>query len=236
MQGMRSVYDVNLNLRDLTFDIQQVQYRIQRAFYEDLFLMLARSDEQRGTQPPTAREIDERHEEKLLALGPVLERTNDELLDPIVDRVYAMMEAAGLFPPPPPEIEGVILKPEYISILAQAQKLVGVVGQDRFLQSTAVLAQEFPEVKFKIDTNRVVNNYAEMLGVDPRIVRSDEAANELQKASADAAIQQQQSEQMVNAAKAAKDASQAPVTGDSVLNRLLTGAQQPGAITAPPTG
>jgi len=236
MQGMRSVYDVNLNLRDLTFDIQQVQYRIQRAFYEDLFLMLARSDDQRGAQPPTAREIDERHEEKLLALGPVLERTNDELLDPIVDRVYSLMDAAGLFPPPPPELEGVILKPEYISILAQAQKLVGVVGQDRFLQSTLALAQEYPEVKFKIDMNRVVNDYGDMLGVDPRIIRSDEEADQLKQAAADAVQQQAQTEQLATAAKAAKDASAAPVTGDSVLNRLMTSAQAPGAITAPPTG
>jgi hypothetical protein len=236
MQGMRSVYDVNLNLRDLTADIREVQYRIQRAFYEDLFLMLARSDEVRGTQPPTAREIDERHEEKLLALGPVLERTNDELLDPIVDRVYNMMDEAGLFPPPPPELEGVVLKVEYISILAQAQKLVGVVGQDRFLQSAAMLAEQFPEVKFKIDTNRVINNYADMLGVDPSIVRSDEDADAMREQAAQAVQQQAESEQMVNAAKAAKDASQAPLTGDSVLNRLVSGTNQPGAIAAPPTG
>jgi GH25 family lysozyme M1 (1,4-beta-N-acetylmuramidase) len=129
-----------------------------------------------------------------------------------------------------------VLKVEYISILAQAQKLVGVVGQDRFLQSAAMLAEQFPEVKFKIDTNRVINNYADMLGVDPSIVRSDEDADAMREQAAQAVQQQAESEQMVNAAKAAKDASQAPLTGDSVLNRLVSGTNQPGAIAAPPTG
>ena len=39
----------------------------------------------------TAREIEERHEEKLLMLGPVLERLNDELLRPLIDRTFNIM-------------------------------------------------------------------------------------------------------------------------------------------------
>jgi hypothetical protein len=136
MAGLRPIHEVRLEgFQHLTSDMREVQFRIQRAFYEDLFLMIATSDEKLGAQRPTAREIDERHEEKLLALGPVLERTNDELLDPIVDRAFDLMETNGLLPPPPEELHGVKLKVEYISILATAQKLVGVAAQDRFLQS-----------------------------------------------------------------------------------------------------
>jgi hypothetical protein len=103
------------------------------------------SSDERGAQRPTAREIDERHEEKLLALGPVLERTNDELLDPIVDRAFQLMEDSSLIAAAAEELHGVKLKVEYISILAQAQKLVGVSSQDRFLQSVGAMAQEaFP--------------------------------------------------------------------------------------------
>jgi len=53
-----------------------VENRIERSFYVDLFLMLANSDRRQIT----AREIEERHEEKMLMLGPVLQRLNDELL------------------------------------------------------------------------------------------------------------------------------------------------------------
>jgi hypothetical protein len=224
-QGLKPIHEIRLEgLQHITADIQDVRYMIQRAFYEDLFLMLARSDDRLGADRPTAREIDERHEEKLLALGPVLERTNDELLDPIVDRVFDMMDAAGLLPEPPAELVGVNVRPEYISILAQAQKLIGVVGQDRFMQSVGGMAELFPDVRYKVDTNRVVDNYAEMLGVDPRIVRSNDDANAMiaqaQKAQAD----QAQAENAQKLAAAAKDASAAPVSGDSVLQRIVQGA------------
>lgn len=227
MQGLKSIHDVTLNLADLTADTAQVQYRIQRAFYEDLFLMLARSDDVRGAQPPTAREIDERHEEKLLALGPVLERTNDELLDPIVDRIFQMMSDAGMFPKPPQELEGVDLKVEYISILAQAQKLVGVVGQDRFLQSVAVLAQTFPDVRHKIAPFKVVDNYGDMLGVDPSIVRTDEEAQADVDAERQAAANAARADQAAQLAKAGKLASETPLSGDSALNKIVSGATSP---------
>lgn len=235
MQSLAPIHEIRLDgLRFLTEDTRDVQYRIQRAFFEDLFLMLARSDDSRGQQPITAREVDERHEEKLLALGPVLERTNDELLDPIVDRVYTMMERAGLLPPAPEALHGVVLKVEYISILAQAQKLVGVVGQDRLLQSTQTLAQTFPEVVEKIDVFQVMDNYAEMLGTDPRIVRTNAEAAARMQAKQQAAQAQAASDQALKVAQAAKAASQAPLTGDTALNQLVASASNPGASV--PTG
>lgn len=235
MKGLAPIHEVRLEgFQHLSADMNQVQQRVQRAFYEDLFLMLAQSDDQRGAQPLTAREVDERHEEKLLALGPVLERTNDELLDPIVDRAYALLDRAGLIPPAPHQLDGVELKVEYISILADAQKLVGVVGQDRFLQSTGALVQLFPEVRHKIDPFQAVNLYGDMLGVDPRLIRSDDDA----RASLGQEQQQQQAAQATaqaaQVAKAAKDASQAPITGDSVLARLV--ASQGSGVPPAPVG
>lgn len=224
MNGLRPIHEVRLDLSHLVQDIGEVQYRIQRAFYEDLFLMLARSDDQRGSQPITAREIDERHEEKLLALGPVLERTNDELLDPIVDRVFGLMERAELIPEPPSELHGVKLKVEYISIMAQAQKLVGVVGQDRFLQSTGMLMQMDPGVAAKVDFDQVIDNYGEMLGVDPRIIRSTDEANAMRQQAAQAQQAQLQADQAVKMAQTAKLASETPLSGDTALNRLVQGA------------
>ena len=50
-----------------------------------------------------------------------VERTNDELLNPLIDRAYHLMEQAGLIPEPPEELDGVALKVEYISIMAQAR-------------------------------------------------------------------------------------------------------------------
>lgn len=224
--GLKPIHEIRLEgFQYLSEDISRVEYRIQRAFYEDLFLMLARSDEQLGADRPTAREIDERHEEKLLGLGPVLERTNDELLGPIVDRVYQLMEDRQLIPPPPEELDGVQLKVEYISILAEAQKLLGVVGLDRMVRTVAGMVQIWPEARHKLDTNEVVNEYREILGTDPRVLRSDEEASALVEADRKAQADQMQADQAAKVAGAAKDASQAPVTGDSMLARMVANAQ-----------
>lgn len=223
-QGLKSIHDVNLRVDHLAVDIQQVQFRIQRANYEDLFLMLARSDNMRGAQPVTAREVEERHEEKLIALGPVLERTNDELLDPIIDRAYEMMDRAGLIPTPPEQLEGVDLKVEYISILAQAQKLVGVVGLDRLMTSAITMAQTFPTVINKIDANQVIDEYAEMLGTSPRIIRSNEDAEEITAAQAQQAQAERDALVARDTAAAMKAAGETPMEGDTALNRVVGGA------------
>ena len=221
-KSLRAVHEVGLNLQHLTQDIGQVQYRIQRAFYEDLFLMLAQSDQIReGSQPLTAREVQERHEEKLLALGPVLERTGDELLDPSIDRMYFLMDQAGMIPEAPPELDGVKLKVEYISVLAQAQKLVGVTGQDRFIGSLLPLLEVYPEIRHKVKVFRLVDNYAEMLGVDPNIVRTDEEAQQLVDEERAAAAKQAEAEQAQLLARATKDAATAPMGTDSALDRVL---------------
>ena len=80
----------------LLADIQDVRQRIAGAFYSDLFMMIA-------SQPVgrmTATEVAERHEEKLLMLGPVLERLHGEILSPLIEITFARMVEAGIVPIP----------------------------------------------------------------------------------------------------------------------------------------
>ena len=86
-------------------DIQDVRQRINGSFYADLFLMLANATDTRMT----ATEVAERHEEKLLMLGPVLERLHNELLDPLIDITFNRMIENNLIPPAPPELQGMEL-------------------------------------------------------------------------------------------------------------------------------
>lgn len=222
--GLAPIHEVRLEgFQHLTADINDVRQMIRRGFYEDLFLMLANSDPYRGDQPITAREVEERHEEKLLALGPVLERTNDELLDPVVDRTYSLMETHGLIPDPPDELDGVALKVEYISILAQAQKLVSVAAQDRFLTSTIPLSEVFPEVKHKINIFGVIDSYQDALGVDPHLVRTNDEAQQLFDQEQEAARGMAAAEQAKQLAGAVAQAGAKPIAPDSALDRLAQG-------------
>jgi len=235
-QGLRSIHEIGLNLQHLAGDIGEVQYRIKRAFYEDLFLMIAQSDQYRGSQPITAREVDERHEEKLLALGPVLERTNGELLHPLVARVLGMMVLHGLTPEPPAELKDVTINAEYISIMAQAQKLVGVVGLDRFVQSTVGLITITPDAHDKIDFDQMIDAYGEMLGVDPRIIIPTEQAKQTRQARAAAAQAQAEAEQAKNLSTAVKNAANSPMGTGSALDQVVGNIAQNASQAAPAPG
>jgi hypothetical protein len=216
-KGFRAAHEVNLRLSDLVGDIQEHQRRIQRSFYEDLFLMLASTDR----REITAREIDERHEEKLLALGPVLEQLNQDLLDPLIDIAFNIGMKQGLFPPPPEEIQGVDLKVEYVSIMAQSQKLVGIAGIERFASFAVQVAQVHPESLDKIDTDQMLDVYSDITSVNPSIIRTDEMVEEIRAQRQKAAQAAQAAEMAKQMTGAAKDLSQADMEGDNALTRML---------------
>lgn len=225
-QGLRPIHEVNPRVNELIMDIQEYQNRIRRAFYEDLFLMLASSDRRQIT----AREIDERHEEKLLALGPVLEQLNQDLLDPLIDITFNIMLRQGLIPTPPEEIQGMDLRVEYISIMAQAQKLAGVASIERFAGFANSIVQVNPESMDKIDMDQMLDVYADRLSLQPGIVRPDE---DVERMRANRAMQQEKAQQMESLAQGAKvvsDLSSAPMEGDNALTRLINNANA-GALT-----
>jgi hypothetical protein len=202
--GVRSAFDVNLNLQHLLLDVQDVRERIRSAYYADLFMMLA-NDSRSGI---TATEVAERHEEKLLMLGPVLERLHNELLSPLIDMAFDYAHEAGILPEAPPELQGVDLNVQFISVLAQAQRAVAAQGVDRLLGTVGQLAALKPEVLDKVDFDQVVDDYGEMYGVNPKIIVADEvvAQNRAQRAQQMAAQQAAAAApQMVDSAKTASE-------------------------------
>lgn len=217
MQGFRSAHDVRFDLNSMEAKQQQVRQRISRAFFEDLFLMLANTDRRQIT----AREIEERHEEKLLALGPVLEQLNQDLLDPLIDVAFAIMQRQDLIPPAPEEMQGMPLKVEYISIMAQAQKLVGLGGIERFTGFVGQMAAVAPVILDKINGDQIIDYYGDLTSIPPGIVRSDDEANEIRMNRAQAEAQANRMAQAQEAAKAAKDFSQADTEGNNLLSQII---------------
>lgn len=205
--------------------IARHEERINSIFYADLFLLLAQSN---GPQM-TAREVAERHEEKLLQLGPVLERLQDELLDPLIDRAFAIALRSGSLPPPPEVLQGENLRVEYISVIAQAQKLLGVTAIDRYAGFVGQIAALRPDALDKANIDQMVNSYADALGVPPDLVIPDEQVAAIRAERAQQAQAQQAMETAAVSAEAAKNLSQATMGRDNALNRLL------GAYGAPPT-
>lgn len=198
--GVRSAFEVNLNLQHLMLDIQDVRERIRSSYYADLFLMLA-NDTRSGI---TATEVAERHQEKLLMLGPVLERLHNELLAPLIDMAFDYAERAGILPEPPPELQGAELKIEFISVLAQAQQAVASQGVDRLLGTVGQLAALKPEILDKVDFDQVVDDYGSMFGVNPKIIVPDDRVATMRQQRAQQLAQQQAAASMPQAVESAK--------------------------------
>lgn len=163
--GFRPAYQITPPINHLASAIADRQRSVQAAFYADLFLMMSQLDDVRS-----ATEIVERREEKLVMLGPVLERLHDELLDPLINRVFGIMERAGAVPPPPKALSGQAMDVEYVSSLAQAQRSVATGGIERFVSFAGRAAAMKPDVLDKLDIDQTVDAYGDLLGVPGRLI------------------------------------------------------------------
>jgi Bacteriophage head to tail connecting protein len=210
--------------------IRETEKRIDEYFYADLFLMLSQSDR----REITAREVDERHEEKMLQLGPVLERLHSELLDPLIDRVFYAMLRRGMFPPPPEELASAPLDVEYVSILAQAQKLLATSGIERLASFVGNMANADPGVMQKLDSDKVVEEYAQLLGVKPDLVRGEDEMKQIRAQQAQAQQAQQAVQNGQGMSQAAANLGKADLNGDNALSRLLSSLGPQGSAVAPP--
>lgn len=212
-------------------DIQQVQQRIQQIFFADLFMMISQLDSVR-----TATEIDARREEKLIQLGPVLERHQNEGFDPEVDRIFGIMVRRsqpawargedGLLPPPPPELQSVNIEIEYVSMLATAQRAANTAAMERLAGFVGNLGAGFPEALDKLDTDQLIDEYADALGVEAATIRAAAVVDKIRQARTQAQQQQMQMQNSMAAVQGAKTLSQVDVGGgQNAVQAMLGGGQ-----------
>jgi Bacteriophage head to tail connecting protein len=144
------------------------------------------------------------------------------LLNKVIDRAFAMASRAGLLPEPPPELAGQTLKVEYISVLAQAQRAIGIGGIERLTGYVASLAQVKPDILDKVDLDQAVDEYAEMLGTPPSIVLSDEVVGKRRNARAEMQAAAAKMEQTQMAADTAATLGNTPMAdGQTALDKLV---------------
>ena len=227
--GIKTAFEVNLNLQYLLNDIVDCRDRVRSAFYADMFLMLA-------TQPNTrmtATEVAERHEEKLLMLGPVLERLHNELLDPLVDITFTRMIQSGIVPPAPEELQGMDLNVEFVSMLAQAQRAIGTNSVDRFVGNLGAIAQMKPDVLDKFDSDQWADIYADMLGVDPSLIIADKEVAMVRNARNQAMAAKEQVAAVEQASKATRNLAASPTDQQTALTdvmNMFSGYGSPSAL------
>lgn len=208
--GIKTLFEVNLDLSHLLEDMQDVRERIKEVWFVPVFLMMAQ-DQRSGV---TATEVAERHEEKMLMLGPVLERVHNELLDPLVTITFEELLETGVLPPPPQELQGVQLNIEFISMLAQAQRAITTNSSDRFVMGLLTVAKGKPSVMNKLNEKAWADDYGDSLGVNPKLINDDKTVAAIEEAQAKQAQQAQQAAMAESASKTAKNMAQSPTGGD----------------------
>ena len=215
--GVRPVDIVQADIERIDRKILRVEDRLGRVWYTDLFLMFSSNDDPRAT----ATEIIKKDGEKMLVLAPALEKVNNEGLGPLIDITFTKLLEAGMLGDIPESLDGSEIKIEYISTIAQAQRMIGTSSIEQLIGFTGNLVAVDPTVLDNLDLDQAINEYADKLGVSAKIVRSKEAIAEIRQGRAEQqqkAEAQQEAGAMVQGAKVLSDTK---IQDNTALSALM---------------
>ena len=165
--------DIGLELVD------RVSLSIRKAFFLDKFNV------DLGDRATTV-EVMQKRDEQLRSLGPVGGRMHRELLKPVVDRTFGIMDRKEMFGEAPDEIKDAKLSVKYLSSIAQAQLTVQSDNISRAIGASASIIQIQPEVMDNIDGDKIVRENFDIYGVDPSLLREESEVQKLRKQRQDA--------------------------------------------------
>lgn len=196
-------------------DMQRCTNSVDRLTYADLFMAITQME---GSAYKNVEEIASRNEEKMTQLGPVIERVNTEQNEVVIDRAFDILRDTGRLPPAPEAMQGAVLKVDFVSILAQMQRMVGLGQIERILGFAGNSAAANPEIVDNIDFDEMLREYADRAGAPPKMLRGVEQVKEMR----DSRAQQQQTQQMAAMMPAAKDGASAA----ELMTRAAANSQQ----------
>lgn len=216
------IYEVRPDLSGMREDRADVQARIDEAYYVPLFLAISHME---GIQPRNELDLMHRNEERLLQIGPVLERIHREFAGPMIDRVFMQAAKAGILPPAPDELQGRALRVKYISPLAMAQRAVATGDIDRMATFVGVLlSYGFEEARDKFNTDEAIDEYGDAIGAPPRVVRSQEQVVEIRQRRAQEEAQAKAIALAQSGANVTKMLSDSKTGEDNALTAITGGA------------
>ena len=165
--------------------MEDLRNRIRTTFFLDQLQF-------QGGPQMTATEVVERTERTLRLLGPTLGRLQSEFLGPMIERIFGVLSRANKLPPAPAIISEQELKIEYVSPLARAQRQTETQGIMRTLEFVGPIAGMDPQAAQIVKGADMVRHIAELNGVPPKLLKSDNDLMEEAKAQQQAMAAQQQ--------------------------------------------
>jgi hypothetical protein len=206
-------------LAAISAEIQRVDKRVGQMFHEDLWQLISQIAQ--GGREVTAFQTNELKAEKMLQLGPTVQRFQHEVLRVIIERVYAIAHRRRLLSKPPKELQGQNLKIQYESLFAQAQRMSRIQAIRELVGATGEAAKLNPEAIDNVDFDQALRDYADALGVEPAMLRSREVVQQVRQQRAQAQQAQAQAEQQQVQAQTAQTLSDTNTTDDNALTRIM---------------
>ena len=185
--------------------IRERQQRVREAFFVDK-LSLVQSDRM------TTVEVNQRIQEQMRFLGPLLGRQQTEFLRPLIDRLLDIMidkdgGSGELLGQPPEQIADVELDVMYSSPIARAQRMGEADSLAGAMQASAPLFEMDPASIDNIDSDQYIRENFQIFGASQRVLRDREEVEAIrdarQEAQAQAVKQQQESQEAENFKKVA---------------------------------
>jgi hypothetical protein len=174
---------------DLGIDmINQIKLSIRKSFFIDQ-LQLVENDRM------TATEVNQRTDEQLRFLGPVLSRQEFEFLRPLINRVFGILLRRGKIPAIPKILSGRNVIPRYVSQVARVQRASDADNIVRAITAIGPIIQAQPETLDLIDGDMALKKALEMFGIDQEIIRDEDEIESIRGARADQEAQVQEQEQ-----------------------------------------
>ena len=186
--------------------------------------------QQNASTRKAAYEAQGLQQEKMLVLGPVVERMNREIAGDLIRITYAKCAEADILPDAPQSLDGQGLELEFTSVLAQSQRAANINSVDRFISFIQAVMPTNPDAGDRIDIDGLVDVYSDSMAVDPHILRSKQDADEIRRQRAQAQQQAIQAEQALQMGQTQNQLAQAQKAGADAslatqeLQRLGTGA------------
>jgi len=164
--------------------MNQSRERVRESFFVDQLNL------KQGPQM-TATEVLQRTEESMRLLGPVLGRQQSEFLKPMIDRVFEIMIARGMFSEHPDVLDGVKLDVQYSSLIAKTQRISEAQNILRTFEAATPFMQVDPSVADNFDGDAAVRFLSKLYSSPQEILRDKDKVEEMRKAKQEAQEEQQ---------------------------------------------
>lgn len=218
-------------IQALIQDQELIRQRILRTFYADIMRM---SDDRAQM---TATEVMQRTAEQMRLLGPLVGRLESEMLGPLVERVFGILDRMGLLPTPPEIIQGEEFNVEYVSPIATAQKQTTLNSIAQALQFPMMFGEEAAAqiIMKNVNVDKLFRHVWDILNNDPDLLQDEAAmqqAQQMEQAQQAMPMAQQVMQMLAQGGQAAKagagavkDLGAAQQEGGIDLNALIQGVQ-----------